>query len=69
METSGFSLCSDNSLALGGSAVWYQCFSGDFYNLYDVSQGAQCNPIYLVAIGGGSSPVTQVRPRRSPCEK
>lgn len=58
--TSGFSLCSNNSLATGGSAVWYQCYSGGFYNLYDISQGKQCNQIYIVAQGGGSTgPVTQ----------
>jgi hypothetical protein len=33
--TTGFSLCSNNSLALGGSAIFYQCLSGSFYNLYD----------------------------------
>ena len=33
--TTGFSLCANNTLALGGSAIWYQCLSGSFYNLYD----------------------------------
>lgn len=33
--TTGFSLCANGSLALGGSAIFYQCLSGSFYNLYD----------------------------------
>jgi len=53
--TSGFSLCSNNTLALGGSAIWYQCLSGDFYNLYDRSWAAQCVPIYIEALVGSSS--------------
>ncbi|KAF2257175.1 hypothetical protein BU26DRAFT_513874 [Trematosphaeria pertusa] len=60
LSTSGFSYCSNNTLALSGSAIWYQCWSGDFYNLYDESTGDQCSPIYIVATtGGGSTPVTQ----------
>ncbi|KAF2262401.1 hypothetical protein CC78DRAFT_468094 [Lojkania enalia] len=60
--TSGFSLCSNNSLALGGSAIFYQCYTGGFYNLYDRHWADQCSPIYLVAQGfsGGNTPVTQV---------
>lgn len=50
--TAGWSICSNGSLALGGSAVFYQCLSGEFYNLYDRSWAAQCSPIYLVALGG-----------------
>lgn len=45
--TGGFSACSNGSLALGGSAVFYACKSGDFFNLYDQSQGAQCGPILI----------------------
>jgi len=55
--TSGFSICGNNSLALGGSAIFYQCNSGGFFNLYDRSWAAQCSPIYLVAMGG--APVTE----------
>ncbi|KAF2177191.1 hypothetical protein K469DRAFT_604189 [Zopfia rhizophila CBS 207.26] len=51
--TSGWSLCGNNSLALGGSAIFYQCWSGSFYNLYDRHWAGQCSPIYLVAMGGG----------------
>ena len=31
--TSGFSVCSNGSLALHGSAIFYGCTSGDFSNL------------------------------------
>lgn len=63
--TAGFSACSNGSLALGDSAVWWQCLSGDFYNLYDRNWAAQCKPILLQIIpcGDGASdppPVTQV---------
>lgn len=57
-ETSGFSLCSNGSLALNngrpsGAAVWFSCLSGSFYNLYSQSTGAQCIPIYIVSAGSG----------------
>jgi hypothetical protein len=45
--TAGWSSCGNGSLALGGSAIFYQCYSGGFYNLYDRHWAAQCNPIYL----------------------
>ncbi|KAF2465835.1 uncharacterized protein BDR25DRAFT_153885, partial [Lindgomyces ingoldianus] len=32
--TAGFSYCANNSLALGGSAIFFQCWSGGFFNLY-----------------------------------
>ncbi|TVY57224.1 Cell wall protein PIR5 [Lachnellula suecica] len=53
--TSGFSVCSNGSLALGGSAVFYRCLSGSFYNLYDRSTGDQCEPILLDTIPCGST--------------
>jgi len=43
----GWSVCGNGSLALGDSAVFYQCLSGDFYNLYDVSTGAQCSEVLV----------------------
>lgn len=52
----GFSSCSNGSLALGGSAVFYQCYSGGFYNLYDRHWAAQCNPILLQIFPCGSAP-------------
>ena len=33
--TAGWSVCSNGSLALGGSTTFYQCLSGNFYNLYN----------------------------------
>ncbi|KAF7507787.1 hypothetical protein GJ744_010088 [Endocarpon pusillum] len=45
--TSGFSVCSNGSLALGGSNIFYQCRSGDFYNLYDRYWAAQCSPVTI----------------------
>jgi len=45
--TAGFSICPNNTIALGGSAVFYQCLSGTFYNLYDQSTGGQCSPAYI----------------------
>jgi hypothetical protein len=45
--TAGFSLCANGSLALGGSNVFWQCLSGNFYNLYDRYWAAQCSPIII----------------------
>lgn len=46
-------------MALDGSAIWYQCYSGGFYNLYDESQGKQCNKIYIYTQdNSGSSSAT-----------
>lgn len=48
--TAGFSVCANNTLALGGSAVWYECLSGSFYNIYDANWAAQCMPVLLDVI-------------------
>lgn len=53
--TSGFSACGNGSLALGGSAVFYECQSGDFYNLYDRSWAAQCSPVEIIILPCGGS--------------
>jgi len=57
--TSGWSACSNGSLgAIGGNTRFYQCLSGTFYNLYDQSVGAQCNPVTLQiqpCSGGGAA--------------
>lgn len=45
--TSGFSVCGNGSLALGGSNIFYQCLSGSFYNLYDRNWAPQCSPITI----------------------
>lgn len=37
-------------LVLGDDEIFWQCLSGDFYNLYDEAIGAQCTPIHLNVI-------------------
>jgi hypothetical protein len=59
LETSGFSVCQNGSLALGDTAIWYQCLSGTFYNLYSKNWAPQCSPIYIDIIGGTSASVTE----------
>lgn len=59
LVTSGFSLCSNQSLALGGSALWYQCLSGNFYNLYNKSIRQDCIAINIQAVNGGTA-ATQI---------
>lgn len=57
--TSGFSACGNGSLALGGSAVFYECASGDFFNLYDRSWAPQCSPVEIIVMecGGNAAEV------------
>ena len=45
--TAGFSMCSNGSLALGSRAIFWECLSGDFYNLYNQNIAPQCLPIAL----------------------
>ncbi|KAH8594142.1 hypothetical protein B0O99DRAFT_478778, partial [Bisporella sp. PMI_857] len=53
--TGGFSVGSNGSLALGGSAIFYQCLSGTFYNLYDRYWAPQCDPILITILPCSSS--------------
>ncbi|KAK3078418.1 hypothetical protein LTS18_007562, partial [Coniosporium uncinatum] len=66
--TSGWSICGNNSLALGSDTVFYQCLSGTFYNLYDESIGGQCSPVNIVArpsaISGKQSSTTTYSPQQ-----
>ena len=39
----GWSITPAGNLAIGDNDVFYQCLSGNFYNLYDESLGAQCS--------------------------
>jgi hypothetical protein len=54
--TQGFSVCQNGSLALGGSAVFWECPTfggpgiGNYSNLYSQSTGAQCSPILIEII-------------------
>ena len=45
--TAGFTVCANGSLALGGSNIFYQCLSGNFYNLYDRNWAPQCSPVTI----------------------
>jgi hypothetical protein len=53
--TAGWSVCGNGTLALGNSAIFYQCLSGNFYNLYDAPTGQQCSQIYIDVLNAGSS--------------
>ncbi|KAI4251008.1 MAG: hypothetical protein LQ352_005126 [Teloschistes flavicans] len=71
--TSGFSICQNTSLAVGGTAIFYQCLNNPtptkaaFNNLYLKNQGPQCNASYIETIfcdapggtGGSSSAASQ----------
>ncbi|CCH62570.1 hypothetical protein TBLA_0H02860 [Henningerozyma blattae CBS 6284] len=46
----GWSITPQGNLAIGANDVFYQCLSGNFYNLYDESQGKQCTKVYLQAL-------------------
>ena len=46
----GWSITPDGKLALGDSDVFYECLSGDFYNLYDEHIAEQCSPIHLEVV-------------------
>jgi len=48
--TAGFTVCGNGSLALGGSNVFWQCLSGNFYNLYDRKWAAQCSPVTIESL-------------------
>ncbi|KAF2636452.1 covalently-linked cell wall protein [Massarina eburnea CBS 473.64] len=60
IATSGFGVCNNGTITHDGSAIWYQCLSGTFYNLYDESIGQHCSAIYISAVSGSSAPVTQI---------
>ncbi|XPS95283.1 hypothetical protein M3J09_004574 [Ascochyta lentis] len=66
LQTEGFALCGNNSLALTtgqrpfGATTFWQCLSGDFYNLYADSQGMQCVQIYIQAVNKGSGSASQI---------
>jgi hypothetical protein len=47
LYTSGWGVCANGSLSLGGQATFWQCLSGDFYNLYDRWWAGQCSEVVL----------------------
>lgn len=61
--TAGFSVCSNGTLAIGPSAVFWQCLSGDFYNLYDRHWAEQCSPVEfgIMPCGEGSKDAPKKR--------
>lgn len=49
--TAGWSVCEPSRhLALGDSTIFYQCASGNFFNIYDEPIAEQCTPVYIEAI-------------------
>ena len=46
----GWAITPDGYLALGDNDIFYQCRSGDFYNLYDEWIAEQCSPIRLEVV-------------------
>lgn len=43
----GWSISPEGNLVLGDDDIFFQCLSGDFYNLYDEYVAEQCYPINL----------------------
>ncbi|KAF7563547.1 hypothetical protein G7046_g592 [Stylonectria norvegica] len=63
--TGGFAACTNQSLALGSSTIFYQCRSGDFYNLYDRNWAEQCSPVEIIMIPCGTGKALKVNaPKR-----
>ena len=48
--TAGFAVCANRSLALGSSAVFWECKSGNFWNLYDRNWAEQCSPVDILVL-------------------
>ncbi|EFX05943.1 covalently-linked cell wall protein [Grosmannia clavigera kw1407] len=48
--TAGFSVCNNESLALGATTTFWECASGSFWNLYDRDWAAQCSEIQLIVL-------------------
>ncbi|KAL6930346.1 hypothetical protein ACO0R3_003462 [Hanseniaspora guilliermondii] len=46
----GWGITPEGNLAIGDEEVFWQCLSGDFYNLYDTEIGAQCKPVHLEVV-------------------
>ncbi|CAG9988557.1 unnamed protein product [Clonostachys byssicola] len=47
LATKGWAVCDDSTLALGPTRTFYECLSGDFYNLYDRNSAKQCEPVTI----------------------
>lgn len=66
LYTAGFSVCGNGSLAIGPSTVFFQCRSGDFYNLYDRHWAEQCEPVEIVAMPCSGQKANGGSPMQSP---
>ncbi|CCK69359.1 Cis3p KNAG_0C02480 [Huiozyma naganishii CBS 8797] len=51
LYAAGWGITGEGNLALGDQDVFYQCLSGNFYNLYDQKIAEQCSPIHLEIVG------------------
>ncbi|KAK7218185.1 hypothetical protein V2G26_006188 [Clonostachys chloroleuca] len=47
LATKGWAVCDDSTLALGPTRTFYECLSGDFFNLYDRNSAKQCEPVTI----------------------
>lgn len=57
----GWAVCSNNNtLVLGKDAIFQQCLSGTFYNLYDEATAAQCSPVYIDVVTTGGAAASQI---------
>lgn len=50
LYAAGWGVTKENYLAIGDNDVFYECLSGNFFNLYDSSIGGQCNPVHLKVV-------------------
>lgn len=55
LYTAGFSSCANGTLALGATAVFWQCASGTFFNLYDRWWALQCEPVHILVVPCGDA--------------
>ena len=53
--SSGFSICQNNSIALGDTTVFQSCNSGEFDNLYYGYDAEQCEDVMINAVDTGKS--------------
>jgi hypothetical protein len=60
--TAGFGICANGTLSLGGSAIFWQCLSGSFYNLYDRDWAPHCVPVYFESLDGVGSAYSTTPP-------
>ena len=64
IDVDGWTVCPDTAqLTLKGEAIFWNCLSGSFYNIYNEKQGEQCNEvtIQIIPCQASTSPVTQAQ--------